>query len=300
LKKPAECRAGEKLTPSPQISSLYSMKRFFIPKLLLVSFWLLLLCSPLYASEAAETRSYLSAGIGIEQLTYRELIPDLELISSDTELANWVLHVEARKALEKIFVGARGYIPLSSDEAREYWTRAGEFEQTNTLTYRWARADVQMGYFLHRLLNPYIGIQWAYSEQERGDFENVSTPGIIGETATEEVYSFAALIGIQGEVPFAAGWSLSYFAEYMLPFYSNTKNDGLPGWEASNIDGFSYALTAQLKYAFTDTVSVALQGSFGKQHWEGSDWIPYGASRIKWPENDTDFVSGFVSILKYF
>jgi len=277
-----------------------TMRGFFLPGLLLFSFGLLLPCPSLHASEAAKSRSFLFTGIGIEQLTYREQIQDLELISSDTELTNWVLLVEARKTLENLFIQAKGAIPISTDEAWEYWTRAGDFEQANTLTYRWVRADVQMGYFLHRLLNPYIGLRWAYSEQVRSDFENISIPGIVGETATEEVYSFSAAIGFQGEVPFAARWSLSYFAEYLLPFYSNTKNDNLPGWEASNIEGFAYALTAQLKYALTGTVSAALQGSVGKQHWEGSDWIPYGAASVKWPENDTDFVSCFISIFKYF
>ena len=128
----------------------------------------------------------------------------------------------------------------------------------------------------------------------------VGIPGIIDATATEEVYSLSALLGIQGGFPIASGWSLSYSAEYMLPFYSNITNSRLPGWEASNINGYSYALTGRLHYAFSETVSATLQVTGGRQHWEGSDWIRIGNSSAKWPENDTDFISFSFSLLRSF
>jgi len=275
------------------------MKESVTIKLLPLFLGLSVFCLP-YDSGAEKSKSYLAAGIGAEQLTYIEQIPDLELTSSDTDLTNWVLFLEGRKALNNFFIGAKGYIPLSADEAQEYWTREGEFEQTNSLTYRWTRIDAHAGYFLHQLLNPYVGIGWSYAEQKRSNFENVNTPGIFDATVTEEVYSFSALFGIQGNIPIAAQLSFLYFAEYLLPFYSNTTNSSLPGWEASNIKGYSYSLSGRLNYSISETLSAALQISGGSQHWDGSDWIPVGESRAKWPENDTDFVSGFISIYKYF
>ena len=276
------------------------MKVFSAIRLLLLFSVCFLFCPPLYGAEPGESKSYIAGGIGIEQLTYREQIPDRELTSSETDLTNWVLYLEARKALERFFMGARVHIPLSTDEAQEYWTRGGEFEQTNSLTYQRTRADAHMGYFLHRLLKPYIGIEWGYAKQKRSRFENVDIPGIYDQTATEKVYSFAALLGIRGEVALAAAWSLSYFAEYLLPFYSNITNDGLPGWEASNIDGYSYSFSGQLNYAFSESVSAALRVTGGRQHWDGSDWIPIGDNRAKWPANDTDFVSTLITICKHF
>ena len=231
---------------------------------------------------------------------YKEKIPDLELVSSETKLVNLVLHGEAQKAIKNFFIRAQVDIPLSSDEARENWTRHGEFEQTNSLTYRWTRADAHVGYFFKRLLNPYIGMHWSYAAQERSNFENVSTPGIFAETAKEEVYSFAALLGIQGVLPLAPRWSLTYRAEYMLPFYTNVTNSNLPGWEASNVNGYSFAAAGGLNYAFSASVSTTLEISGGRQHWEGSDWIQVGDFRAKWPENDTDFISCTASILMYF
>jgi len=275
------------------------MKAFLTTKLLLF-FWLFIYCPLLPAMEGEDATSYLAAGVGMEQLTYKEKIPDLDLTSSDTEMTNWVLHLEGQKGWQNVFVGAKGLIPFSTDESRETWTRAGQFEQANSLTYRWTRVDIHIGCFLSRLFNPYLGIAWSYVEQDRSDFDNVSSPGPIKETATEEVKSFSALLGIQGAFSLTDRWSFAYSAEYLLPFYSKTTNTGLPGWEASNVDGYSYSLRGRLSYVFTRTVAAALQLAGGRQHWDGSGWIPAGDSRAKWPENDTDFISGFINIYKYF
>jgi opacity protein-like surface antigen len=276
------------------------MKAFFPVKLLLLGMSFFISCPPLYGSETERPMSYIVAGTGIEQLTYKEQIPDLALTSSDTDLTNWVLYLDGRKHLQDFFIGAKAYIPLQTGEARENWTSRGEFEQTNSLTYRWFRVQTHAGYFLNQFLNPYVGIGWSYAEQERSNFENVSTAGIFSETATEKVYSFSALFGIQGDIPIATRWSFSYCAEYMLPFYSSITNDSLPGWEASDIDGFSYTLTGRLHYAFSQTVSAALQVTGGRQQWEGSDWATVNGSRAKWPENHTDLIGGFLSIYIYF
>jgi hypothetical protein len=264
------------------------------PILLLVT---LLFCRPLYASEKREAGSYLTGGLGVEQITYKEKVPDLDLASSGTDLLNVVLSVEAQKVLDDFFIGAKGRIPLSTGEEREYWTRGNELVQTNSLTYRWARADVHAGYFLHRLLNPYIGVQWAYAAQDRNYFE---PPGTAGETAREEVYSLSALAGIQGGFQLGAGLSLAYYAEYMMPFHVSVTNSSLPGWNAEDTGGYSYAASARLNYAYSKTVAAVLQISGGRQHWDGSDWFPVQGARVRWPENDTDFLGLYISFCKYF
>lgn len=257
----------------------------------------LLFCQPLYASEKENAGSYLTGGLGVEQITYKEKVPDLDLASSGTDLLNVVLFGEAQKALDGFFIGAKGWIPLSTGEEREYWTRSNELVQTNSLTYRWARADAHAGYFLHRLLNPYIGVQWAYAAQDRNDFE---PPGTGGETAREEVHSFSALLGIQGGLPLGAGLSLAYYAEYMVPFHANVTNSSLPGWEATDTGGYAFAASARLNYAYSKTVAAALQISGGRQHWDGSDWIPVNGARARWPANDTDFLGLYINFYRYF
>ncbi len=268
--------------------------------LLLSSFVFLFFLTHQSVAEAEEPENYLAGGIGLEQLTYKEQIPDIDLTSSDTETTNLVLFLEGRKTLQRFYLGVQANIPLSPDEGREYWTKGGEFEQVNFLKYRWTRIDAYVGYLLHSLLNPYIGLEWSYSEQKRSGFEVAETPGILSGTATEEANSVLALFGVEGKLPIAARWSLSYSAKYMLPFHSTITNDNLAGWEASDIKGYSYTLTARLHYMFNKTVSAALQVFGGRQHWEGSAWIPVGDSRARWPENDTDFIAGLISIYRYF
>ena len=298
MKKAFEFSPGPAVLLAGQLSLF---KRAFCPaKLLLQFFFILVATTPLYTSAAETANSYLTAALGIEQLTYKEQIPDLALRTSETDITNWVLYLEGRKALRNIFFGTRGEISLTSEEARENWSRAGEFEQTNTLAYRQAGISGHVGFFPHRRLNPYIGIKWNYARQERGDFENVNTPGTVDQTATETVNSFSALVGILGSIPFSGKWSFSYFAEYLLPFYSRITNDSLPGWKASNVGGYTVSLTGRLNYAFSETITGALQIRWGRRHWQGSDWAPVGDSRVKWPENNTDFLGGFFCVSRYF
>lgn len=251
-------------------------------------------------AEPGKTKNFIEAGIGLEQLNYSEQIPDIELYSSDTELTNWILYLEAQKGWQNLFIGARAYIPVSTDESLESWAREGVFEQTNSLTYSWSRAEILVGYFLHNLLNPYVGISWAYSKQERSNFNNIDVPEIILETYTEEVDAFSALFGIKGNIPSAPAWAFSYYAQFQLPFYSRTTNTGLPGWEASDIGGYGYTLAARLAYSISETATAALQVSGGRLHWEGSDWLPAGNSSAKWPENDTDFLNCLLIISRHF
>lgn len=282
---------------------MYHHTRTFVPKLLLLFTGLFLFHHPTPASAFDVEESagnYLTLGIGLEQLTYREQIPDIELFSSKTDLTNWVLLLEGRKAVKDFFIGAKGYIPVSTDAAQEQWTREGELEQTNSLEYSWTRINVHWGYFLHRLLNPYVGVGWAYTSQRRSNFENVNNPGIFGETVTEKVNSFSALLGLQGNIVTTSRLSFTYRVEYLLPFYSNVTNNNFPGWEASDVGGYAYSLGGYLDFLITETLAATLQVSGGKQHWAGSDWLEVAEGRVKWPENDTEFINVSLCFNKYY
>ncbi|MBE9520831.1 MAG: hypothetical protein IME97_06850 [Proteobacteria bacterium] len=249
---------------------------------------------------AAEPENYLTAGIGIEQLSYKEKIPDINLSSSDSTVTNWVVLLEGQKSIKNFFIGGKTFIPVTDDDTKEHWTRDGQFEQTNTLSYKWFRVSAHLGYFLHQLLNPYVGINYGYSEQDRSNFDNVNNPEIIYKTATEEVDSWSVLFGMRGKIIMTPKWSFDYLVEYLLAFDSETTNSELPGWKATDVDGYSYSITGRLNYALAETVSMALQVTGGSQHWDGSKWIPVNDTRAKWPENDTDFISAFINIKKSF
>jgi len=261
----------------------------------------LCLCSStLPVMAAGEPENYLTAGIGLEQLRYKEKVPDIDLSSSDSTVTNWVVLLEGQKGIRNFFIGGRAHIPVSDDDTREHWTRAGQHEQTNTLSYRWIRASAYLGYYFHQLLNPYVGINYGYSEQDRSNFDNVNNPGVINRTATEEVDSWSVLFGLGGRFTINTRWSFDYLAEYLLAVDSETTNSELPGWKATDVDGYSYSITGRLIYSLAETVSMALQVTGGRLHWDGSDWEPAGDTRVKWPENDTDFISGFINIKKTF
>ena len=261
----------------------------------------LCLCSStLPVMAAGEPENYLTAGIGLEQLRYKEKVPDIDLSSSDSTVTNWVVLLEGQKGIRNFFIGGRAHIPVSDDDTREHWTRAGQHEQTNTLSYRWIRASAYLGYYFHQLLNPYVGINYGYSEQDRSNFDNVNTPEVIKRTATEEVDSWSVLLGLRGRFAINTRWSFEYLAEYLLAFDSETTNSELAGWKATDTDGYSYSITGRLNYSIAETVCLALQVTGGRLHWDGSDWETVGDTRVKWPENDTDHISGFINIKKTF
>jgi hypothetical protein len=255
---------------------------------------------PVYADETHEMQDYLSLGVGWEQLSYKEKVPERSLTSSNTEINNLVLYFEGSKRLHDYFLGFNGVLPISYGDAREDWQRAGQFEQSNSLAYRRTRVDAFLGYILHHLLNPYIGTSWSYSHQKRSDFHIANSPGKVKKSITEEVNSLSLLLGVQGKMPISTKWFFAYFIEYLLPYYSKVENSSLDGWEPSDIDGYSYSLTGQLEYLFTGKAALIVQVAGGKQHWDGSDWERVGTSRVKWPENETVFLGGSVNFKKYF
>ena len=257
-------------------------------------------CYPVYADEPPGRQNYLSIGVGWEQLSYKEKVPELSLSSSNTEVNNLVLYFDGSKKLNDYFLSFKGVLPVGYGDAQEDWERAGKFEQSNSLTYRRTRADAFFGYILNHLLNPYIGTSWSYSHQKRSDFHIADTPDVAQVSVTEEVTSWSLLLGVRGNIPISTKWSFAYFIEYLLPYYSKVENDGLDGWEVSDIDGYSYLVSCQLEYLIAERTAIIAQAIGGKQHWDGSDWETIGDSRVIWPENETEFIGGYVNFKKYF
>ena len=256
-------------------------------------------CYPVYADEPLGRQNYLSIGVGWEQLSYKEKVPELSLSSSNTEVTNLILYVDGVKTLNNYFLGFSGIVPITYGDSQEDWERLGQFEQSNSLSYRQTRINVFGGYVLHHLFNPYIGTNWSYSRQKRSDFQLANTQSI-DITVKEEVTSLSLLVGVRGKVPIITNWSFSYFIEYLLPYYSKIENDSLDGWEASDNDGYAYSLSGQLEYLINEGTSITAQVIGGRQSWDGSEWEIVGDSRVKWPENETEFIGGYVNFKKYF
>ena len=100
-------------------------------------------------------------------------------------------------------------------------------------------------------------------------------------------------------MPISTKWSFAYFIEYLHPYYSKVENSSLDGWEPSDINGYSYSFTGQLEYLFSEKSAIIIQAVGGKQHWDGSDWESVDNSQVEWPENETEFIGGYVNFKKY-
>ena len=248
-----------------------------------------------YTSSFAEIKkgvaSKLSVDAGLEQLNYKEHEPDTGF-DSNAKVINWIIGIEGLKRWEYIFVGIKAVIPVIEGEDKEEWRRFGSLYQTNTLKYKWMRADGYLGYPLAYWLNPYGGLRWSEAIQNRYDFvvRGISAAG----TAKEEIRSWSLLVGIRGNGEITSRWEWYYWLEYFYPIDIEVTNSMLPGYKSTDKEGYALELRVGAGYYFTDALFFGIQIYGGRMHWEGSDWNPHGASLVKWPENDTDYLGGIL------
>ena len=233
----------------------------------------------------------------MEQLVYKERVPENSLVS-DATVSNWIFAFEGLKSWQNIFVGIKGVVPIVKDDGREEWKLAGNTVQTNLLEYGWTRVDGFIGYPLHHMLYPYIGLRWSEFRQERSDFAPLFGPPV---ESIETVIAKYILLGIRGGVTINQSWAFGYGLEYLLPVSVEVENNAIPGWQATDVDGYTLALSGQLDYLFSEKISVSFQLTSGRNHWDGSDYLPSAQSgKWKWPENNTDYWNGMVVIKRFF
>lgn len=229
--------------------------------------------------------------IGWEQIEYKEYEPEKGLYSS-AEVNNWVAGIEYFKKCESLFIGINAIIPVLQRDNKEEWFLLGSSYQINTLKYRWIRIDGYIGCPLILGLNPYGGVRWSESKQERTNFFVSGIP--VDDNAIEIVNSCSLLLGIRADGNFTSRWEWNYWIEYFIPIDVKVKNSTLPDFEASEKDGYTLELKGGLKYSYTETLSFGFLIYGGRMHWEGSSWKLGGLA--KWPENDTDYLGGALNV----
>jgi hypothetical protein len=47
-------------------------------------------------------------------------------------------------------------------------------------------------------------------------------------------------------------------------------------------------------YSYTNSICFGLLFYGGWMHWSGSEWKSFGNSLVKWPENDTIYLGGWL------
>ncbi len=251
--------------------------------------------TPSIALEKPDTfkTSHFSLGIGWEVLNYSEHEPDSHL-DSEANVSNWTIGLDAFKQWAHIFCRLKGIIPVLRGDDSEKWRVSDILTQQNTLKYAWTRIDAVVGYRLNSYINPYLGLRWSDSEQKRSEFVVLGTP--IEDRSTEDVTAWFITFGIRGEVLLKPRWCVSYSGSYFEPVYSKVENSSIPGWEVANTDGHAFEFEGQAAYAYTETISIVFTLYGGKMHWKGSDWVPISGTLVKWPENDTRYFGGMLTI----
>ena len=257
-------------------------------------FWCALIL-PSFAAENPDTigTSHFSVGIGWEILNYSEHEPDSHL-DSKANVSNWTLGLDAFKQWTHIFCGFSGIIPIHRVDNEEDWRVSDIPTQQNALEYGWTRIDVFAGYRLNPFINPYMGLRWSETKQERTGFVVTGKP--VGGSATEDVTAWFMVLGIRGDLLLKPRWRLSYSGSYFEPISSKVENTGLPGWEVTNTDGYAFEFEGRTAYAYTDRLSFVFTLYGGQMHWKGSEWAPYANRSIKWPENDTRYLGGMLNV----
>ena len=245
------------------------------------------------AADGKGLESHLSIGIGWEQLDYEEHEPDTGT-DSNAKVNNVIMEIEGLKRWESVFTGMKAIIPVLKEEDEEEWTSAGKKLHTNTFEYGWMRVDGYIGYPLTSFFNPYGGLRWSETKQDRTNCFVLGFPS--ADSAREIVRSWSFLLGVRGNGNFTPRWKWHYWLEYFVPIHVEATNSALPGFDPSDKGGYTLDLRVGVEYSYTEALSFGILVYGGRMHWDGSSWEPFPGGLTKWPENDTDYLGGILNI----
>jgi hypothetical protein len=234
-----------------------------------------------------------SMNAGVEKITYEEDEPVTGL-KSKASTYNVVAELEARKAWSRLFIGFRGAFPLVAGKNGETWTRIGAPFQTNELENRRTRVAGHIGYLLAGWFNPYAGINYSRTIQNRSDFVIQGSP--VPGSVEEKVISTSLLIGARGRGNMAASFQWFYGLEFLFPLSVDVTNSSLPGFKADDTGGHAYELRAGILRMHSDKIRYGLTGYGGKVHWDGSGFKQFSGGQAKWPENDTLYLGALITL----
>lgn len=270
---------------------------------IIVSLTFIFLCST--GAYANNSKFDFKMGIGVESLKYEESLPDFGGIpgipcDSEAKVTNAVLDIQAEYDFEAWLLGTKWVIPISKGDDTEDWTVLGIPYQTNQLEYEWLRWDIYAGYVFKEVLlsdtvEPYLGIRCSWAEQDRSNFVVLGVP--VAGTATEEIDSYGLLLGLRAKKNFLdEKFTLGVNFEYVFPFDVEVTNSAIPGWSTDADDGYTYQFGLDGDYNLTEDWVLSAKFYYGKMHWDGSGWISYPGGSAKWPENDTEYLGGTLSV----
>ena len=251
---------------------------------LILSTWAIVL-----ANSNEGIKSQISLGVAWEQLEYKEHEPDTR-IDSKAKVNNLVVGIEGLKRWKYLFCGVKSVFPILLESGNEEVTRSEKSFQTNTLELRWIRIDGFLGYPLRDWANPYLGLRWSEVRQERTNLVVAGIP--VALRSVEEVISWNLLLGVRGVGNFTPRLKWNYWLEYFRPLNVDVTNSAVPGFKATDKDGYMVELKGGLDYLCKESLVLGILLYGGWMHWSGSDWKSIDHGSAKWPENDTFYLGG--------
>lgn len=245
------------------------------------------------AKEAKIKDNTLTVEIGKEYLEYRE-DEYISGLTSKADTSNTILSISWEKKREELFVVLRGTAPLSVGRTEENWYIADILSQKNSLKYAWQRYDVLAGGAPHRWIRLFAGVRRSLASQVRKDFVKGGTSYNV--TSTEKIEAWFFLAGLSGQSAPEKKLRFNYLIEYFSPLSVMVTNSYYPGLKIRDSEGYAYEAKGGAKYNINKSVTLDINVSIGRVHWNGSDQVEYGAKLIKWPENDTKYYIGTLGI----
>jgi hypothetical protein len=250
-------------------------------------------CTLVFADPNRGIESQISLGVAWERLEYKEHEPDTR-IDSKARLNNLVVGIEGIKRWRYLFCGVKSVFPVLLETGNEEVTRSDQSFQTDNLELRWIRIDGFLGYPLKDWVNPYLGMRWSGVRQERTNFIVTGMP--VNLRSVEEVISWNLLFGVRGVGSITPRLRWNYWLEYFLPLNVDVTNSAVPGFKATDKDGYMVELKGGLDYLFRPSLAFGLLFYGGRMHWNGSDWKSVNHVLVKWPENDTLYLGGGLKV----
>ena len=241
------------------------------------------LSSSLFAKDESLRESTIEVGFEALSYDYRE---STETISSNADMRSSRLALRFQK-LGKVPFSFYGAWPLSSSRGGEHWYQSlgNTLFQINDLQERF-RTLALYCHPLRRERRFIFGLRLDDLKQIRDNFSNAA--GLIAHENVESKwlefgYRFALGKVKKGRSPFDNKAQLTASIGYAFDVYLN--NSALPGFEVNDSNGWLWRLEARLPQL--GKVGITPRISYEYIHWDGTAWLPYGASQVRWPVNRT-------------
>jgi hypothetical protein len=247
-------------------------------------------CHPLIATADTQSTdlSFLSLGVGLEELSYYEFF-DTSPVWSSAYTGSFVTvltGVVRRDVLALSFRGALSPVGLGGTER---WFSNGDTIQRNDLNYRLSRTMGSIGFVFRNGLEARLGYWYANGTQKRTDFRTTNSPPS-NLVSIERIHSQGITMGLQGIIHNdPQRYVIHLYGDLIVipdagPLQAKTTNTSFPGVE---LHSWGLGTEAGGSYSWTfgkgpSKLLASLQANLILLYYDGQV-----RSVVEWPSNLT-------------